>query len=78
MRQPRRTEKIDHRIDDGHAGAQPHVDDVAPIDRDAGLFEPDVLDIADDADGEDDALDADDRERTDPAWLHLVSRAGKH
>ena len=42
----------------GFAGGQPFVDDdMTSFDRDAGVFEADVFDIADDPDGEDDALD---------------------
>ena len=58
--QPRRTDEIADRIDAGFAGAQPFVDDnMASVDHDAGVFKPDVFDIADDPDGEDHALDAD-------------------
>jgi len=68
VRQPRRADKIADRIDAGLAGAQPLIeDDVASIDCDPGVFDADIFDIADDANGEDDALNADDHERTDPA-----------
>ena len=59
VRQPWRPDEIADRIDAGLAGAQPFIDDdMGALDHDAGALEPDVLDIADDADGEDDALDA--------------------
>src|SRR5882724_8023062 len=58
VRQPRGADEIADGIDPGLAGAQPFIDDdVRFLDRDTGVFEADVLDIADDADREDDALD---------------------
>jgi hypothetical protein len=57
VRQPRRADEVADRVDAGFAGAQPFVDeDMAPFDLDAGVFEPDVFDIADDPDGKDDAV----------------------
>ena len=41
VRQPWRADEIANRVDAGLAGAQPFVDDdMAPFDRDAGVFEP--------------------------------------
>ena len=49
---------IADRVDARLAGAQPLVDDdMGALDLDLGAFEADILDIADDADREDDALD---------------------
>ena len=60
VRQPGRADDIADRVDAGLAGAQPFVDDdVAALDLDPGAFEADVLDIADDADRQDHALDGD-------------------
>ena len=56
--QPRRADDIADRIDPRLAGAQPLVDhDVGPVDDHTGVFEADIFDIADDADGQDHALD---------------------
>jgi hypothetical protein len=58
VRQTRRADEVADRVDAGFAGAQPFVDDdVGFLYGDAGVFEPDAFDIADDADREDDALD---------------------
>jgi len=59
VRQPRRADEVADRVDAGLAGAKPFIDDdVAPFDLDTGVFEPDAFDVADNADGEDDALDS--------------------
>src|SRR5271169_3770160 len=56
--QPGRADDIADRIDTRLPGAQPLVDnDVGPVDDDTGIFETDVFDIADDANGQDHALD---------------------
>jgi hypothetical protein len=58
VRQPRRADEVADRVDAGFAGAQPFVDDdMASCDRDTGVFDANVFDIAEDADGEDDTLD---------------------
>ena len=58
VRQPRRADEIADRVDAGFAGAQPFVDDdMAPFERDAGVFDANVFDIAEYAGGQDDALD---------------------
>ena len=58
--QPWRADEVADREDAGFAGAQPFVDDdMASFDGDAGIFEADIFDIAEDADGKDDALDGD-------------------
>jgi hypothetical protein len=58
VRQPRRTDEIADRVDAGFAGAQPFVDDdVVSVDSGTGVFEPDVFDIANNPDSEDDAVD---------------------
>ena len=60
MRQPGRADDIADGIHAGLAGLAPLVDhDMRAIDFHLGLLEPHILDIADDADGEDDALELD-------------------
>ena len=62
VRQPGRADQIADRIDAGLAGAQPLVDDdMGALDLDLGAFEADILDIADDADGQDHPVDGDAR-----------------
>src|SRR5207244_1689411 len=57
VRQPGWADEITDGIDPGLAGAQPFVDDdMGAVDDDGGVFQTDVFDIADNADGEDRAL----------------------
>ena len=58
MRKPGRTDHVADGVEAGDAGAAPFVDDdMALVDLDALLLETEPLDIAGDADGEDDAVD---------------------
>ena len=58
MRKPGRTDHVADGVEAGDAGAAPFVDDdMAFVDLDALLLEAEPLDIAGDADGEDDAVD---------------------
>ena len=58
MRQPRRSDQIADRINAGNIGAAPFIDhDMAAIRLDAQFLQPDILDIAGDADRQDDAID---------------------
>src|SRR6185369_17903758 len=60
VRQPGRPDEIADRIEAGLAGAQPFVDDdMGALDFRLSVFEADILDIADDADRQDHALDRD-------------------
>ena len=60
VRQPGRADNVADGVDAGLAGAQPFVDhDMAAVDLDPGAFEADALDIADNADRQDHALDGD-------------------
>ena len=72
VREPGRADEIADRPDAGDAGLAPFVDDdMGAVDLDAGGFEADILDIADDADGEDHAIDG---ERFGLAVLGLQRR----
>ena len=56
VREPRRPDDVADGIEPGLAGAAAFVDDdVALLDFDARRLEPEVFDVAGDADGEDDA-----------------------
>src|SRR5690348_9671905 len=58
MREPWRADEIADGPDAGNAGGAPYVDDdMRLLDLDAGLLVAVVLHIADDADGQDDAVD---------------------
>src|SRR5205823_5110738 len=58
VRQPGRPDEIPDRVKARLPGAQPFIDDdMGALDFRLGAFEADILDIADDADREDDALD---------------------
>ena len=58
--QPGRAGEVADGVDAGLAGAAPVVGhDMGLLDLHLGAFEADILDIADDADGEDDAVDGD-------------------
>src|SRR5690606_13632262 len=58
VRQPGRAGRVADRVHAGLAGAQPLVgDDVALFHLHLGALEPDVLDVAGDADGENHAID---------------------
>ncbi len=60
VRQPGRADEIPDRVKAGLAGAQPLIyDDMRAVDFRLGAFEADILDVADDADREDHALDGD-------------------
>ena len=58
MCQPRRSDDIADGVDARFAGRQPLIDNnVAAVDLNLGAFQPDVLDIAGDADGQHDPVD---------------------
>ena len=58
VREPGRADQIADGIDARLAGGAPLVDhDMGLLDLHLGAFEAEILDIADDADGEDDAVD---------------------
>ena len=60
VREPGRPGEIADGIDAGLAGAAEVVDhDMGAVDLHLGAFEPDILDIADDADRRDHAIDRD-------------------
>jgi len=58
VRQPGWSDQIADRIDTGLPGAQPFIDDdMGPFDDDTGVLKANILDVADDANSEDDPLD---------------------
>ena len=60
VRQHRRAGDVADGVDAGHVGAaEPVDDDGAALDLHAELLEAEILDVADDADGGDQALDGD-------------------
>src|SRR6185437_12025789 len=81
VREPRRTHHVADGVKSGRSGAAPFVDDdVALLDADALLLEPDPLDIAGDADGENDAVGRnlfDNAAGLAPARGHAVGSSGQ-